>query len=1113
MADSNTKVDMMDKVKVGPLVLENTFKRDHLIKIEKDLQARWQEEKLFEINPPSIEELSSKELTPSEIQAEHPKWMGTFPYPYMNGSLHLGHAFTISKIEFATGFQRMLGKRALFPMGLHCTGMPIKAAADKLIREMEMFGPEFEGYDPENPVPQASAAPPPANKVSDAQKDPSKATKGKIAGKATGLTYQFQIMESIGVPREEIKKFADPLHWLQYFPPIARKDCTEFGARIDWRRTFITTDQNPYYDSFVRWQMNKLHAQKKIKFGKRNTIYSIKDGQPCMDHDRSGGEAVGPQEYTGLKMEVTHWPEAAKQVLNGLQGIEGKKVYMVAATLRPETMYGQTNCFVGTNITYGFFEAANNEVFIISERAARNMAYQGIFAEEGKINKLGEIKGDALVGTKIKAPHSVYEEVWVLPMDGVLATKGTGVVTSVPSDSPDDYATLMDLRKKAEFYKIQPEWASNEPISVITTPNYGGMIAATLCQQMKIQSQKDVKQLAEAKDIAYKEGFFNGTMAIGEFKGEAVQTAKTKVRDSLIEKNLAFKYAEPESLVTSRSGDECIVALVDQWYIDYGEEEWKQTAKRLLSQMNTYFNETRNGFEGVLDWLKQWACSRSYGLGSRIPWDPQFLVESLSDSTIYMSYYTVAYLLQGGDITGKTTGPAGISPADMTDEAWEYVLGSGSFPASSNISQETFDKLKREFQYFYPMDVRSSGKDLIPNHLTFCIYVHAALFPEHHWPQAMRANGHLMLNGKKMAKSTGNSLTLEDSVKKFGADATRLTLADAGDGIEDANFEELTANSAIQRLYTQLAWIEETLANKSALRTGPKDSYWDKVFEEEMNDLAAKTKDAYEKTWYKEALQYGYYGMDNARRSYTEMTSDVGMHYDVLLECIRYTALLVTPIIPHFADHLWTTVLQNSSSIQKARFPEIRPIDKEIINGIEYIRAVLKDTRDRQIALDKKKGKGKGPVVDKSKPLGLRLFIAKTWPAWQNTVLEAVKSSYDEKTDSVDDVKVRVALTEAGLIKNKKAMPYAITLKKRIAEFGATTAFTRTLPFSEIDTLSQLLPHMEKSLKLVSAKLMTVEDAQALLESGVEKDGENGFSQALLDDAQPGSPTSVFYNI
>ena len=47
-----------------------------------------------------------------------------------------------------------------------------------------------------------------------------KAKKGKVAAKATGLQYQFQIMESMGVPREEIKKFADPYFWLKYYPPI-----------------------------------------------------------------------------------------------------------------------------------------------------------------------------------------------------------------------------------------------------------------------------------------------------------------------------------------------------------------------------------------------------------------------------------------------------------------------------------------------------------------------------------------------------------------------------------------------------------------------------------------------------------------------------------------------------------------------------------------------------------------------------------------------------------------------------------------------------------------------------------------------------------------------------
>ena len=158
--------------------------------------------------------------------------------------------------------------------------------------------------------------------------------------------------------------------------------------------------------------------------------------------------------------------------------------------------------------------------------------------------------------------------------------QGTGVVTSVPSDSPDDFQTLTDLRKKPEFYGIDPSWVAFDVVPVISTPNHGDMIAASLVKQLKIQSQKDVKQLAEAKEIAYKEGFYNGTMVIGDFKGESVQEAKPKVRQSMIDKGVAFAYAEREGLVVSRSGDECIVTLMDQWYLDYGEAEWRKITER-----------------------------------------------------------------------------------------------------------------------------------------------------------------------------------------------------------------------------------------------------------------------------------------------------------------------------------------------------------------------------------------------------------------------------------------------------------------------------------------------------------------------------------------------------
>ncbi|KAG8792965.1 cytosolic leucyl tRNA synthetase [Ceratobasidium sp. 428] len=93
-----------------------------------------------------------------------------------------------------------------------------------------------------------------------------------------------------------------------------------------------------------------------------------------MDHNRQDGEGVGPQEYTGIKMKVKQWSEAAAKTLP--EGIQQKKVYLVAATLRPESMYGQTNYFIRKEITYGLYMVKDDAVFLCTHRAIRNMAFR-----------------------------------------------------------------------------------------------------------------------------------------------------------------------------------------------------------------------------------------------------------------------------------------------------------------------------------------------------------------------------------------------------------------------------------------------------------------------------------------------------------------------------------------------------------------------------------------------------------------------------------------------------------------------------------------------------------------------------------------------------------------
>ena len=264
------------------------------------------------------------------------------------------------------------------------------------------------------------------------------------------------------------------------------------------------------------------------------------------------------------------------------------------------------------------FAINDKEAYVCTYRAARNMAFQGTMAVRGQVNQLTEIEGSLLVGTKIKAPLSVNPEVYVLPMDNVLPTKGTGVVTSVPSDSPDDFQTLTDLRKKPEFYKIDPSWCAYDPVPVISTPTYGEMTAPAVVKQLKIQSQKDTKQLAEAKEIAYKEGFYNGTMIIGEFKGLSVQEAKPRVRESLIASGQAIAYAEPEGLIISRSSDECVIALMDQWYLDYGEPSWRAQAEKYVSFYHGAYSPAHSR---ATDSFREWRRTPSRPVTrSRVSW-------------------------------------------------------------------------------------------------------------------------------------------------------------------------------------------------------------------------------------------------------------------------------------------------------------------------------------------------------------------------------------------------------------------------------------------------------------------------------------------------------------
>jgi leucyl-tRNA synthetase len=132
---------------------------------------------------------------------------------------------------------------------------------------------------------------------------------------------------------------------------------------------------------------------------------------------------------------------------------------------------------------YGAFEVSDNDVFICAERSARNMSYQGLSKVHSVPVCLGTFQGEDLMGLPLDAPYAQFKTVYTLPLLTISMSKGTGVVTSVPSDAPDDWAALRDLKQKPklrEKYHITDEMVAFDVVEIIEIPGFGRQAAVTV---------------------------------------------------------------------------------------------------------------------------------------------------------------------------------------------------------------------------------------------------------------------------------------------------------------------------------------------------------------------------------------------------------------------------------------------------------------------------------------------------------------------------------------------------------------------------------------------------------------------------------------------------------
>ncbi|MEM5882947.1 MAG: leucine--tRNA ligase [Candidatus Aenigmatarchaeota archaeon] len=689
------------------------------------------------------------------------------------------------------------------------------------------------------------------------------------------------------------------------------------GFSIDWRRTFITAI-TPTYSRFIEWQYNTLRKKGYVVQGTHPLIWCPKCQSPTGDHDRLEGEGESPIDFILIKFKLD-----SGEILP-------------CGTLRPETIFGVTNIWVNPSIEY-VKARVDSEVWIISKEASEKLKDQ-----LKKVEVLGKIKGEELIGKYVENPKT-KEKVIILPAEFVDPDAASGIVMSVPSHAPYDWIALYELQKNPEKirkYGVEEEVKKIKPISIIKTPGFGEHPAIEVCSSLKIESQKEKEKLDEATTIVYKKEFHQGILKENcqEYSSSKVSECKEKLSKEFVEKGIAEIMWESTGKVICRCGTKNHVKILEnQWFLKYSDLEWKKKALECIRKMKFYPEEVRVQFEKTVEWLKDKACTRKAGLGTNLPWDKEWKVETLSDSTIYMAYYTIARIINENNISAEK----------LTDEVFDYVfLGKGNLEEiskKSKLDRKIIEKMREEFEYFYPVDLRNSGKDLVPNHLTFYIFHHTAIFEEKHWPKAIGVNGYVNVLGVKMSKSKGNIIPLRDLVEKIGSDLVRINLIASNEGLDDADWRE----ESVESYKSKIKFLGEIIKNlKKAKRREIKKV--DLFLRSKIQGHIKNSTQAYEEMRFRSAVQHALFDFANDLKWYIERNSKIeNCNKEILKESIEIMVKLLTPVLPHLCEEFWHK-LGKKSLIATEKWPSYdeSKVDKNVLELEEILKKTLEDLKE-----------------------------------------------------------------------------------------------------------------------------------------------------------------------
>jgi leucyl-tRNA synthetase len=800
------------------------------------------------------------------------KFYALTAYPGTSGFLHVGHLRGYAFADALHRFHRMLGEQVFFPFGVHASGLPPVAWAQK-VRD----------------------------------RDPA----------------TLRSLEEARVPPNERARLEDPEAAARFlgatYPPLLRS----IGILIDPTSYLTTIDDD--YKAFVRWQFRTLHERGALVQG---------------THFASVCPVCGPVAVDAAETDLSSGGDAEVVTYATVPfALEDGRI-LLAATLRPETVYGVTNVWVSVGGTLTVWHHGDRSYLVAPDAAERLVEQHG-----GHVGHA--VPASEVTGLEVRVPLRA-DRVPVVESALVDPRVGTGIVMSVPAHAPADAAALGDLpealRSKIGTPRVLIEIPAGSSLagSEVELLAGHGTPAERALRAVGARGLAERGKVDAATERLYRLEYVRGRMSIPELEGILVRDARDRVAADLVATGSSFPLREFSKPVICRNGHAVMIRRVpDQWFLHYGDAAWKAETQQLAERLTTWPAEYARELRGILDWFDDRPCTRrGRWLGSPFPLDPAWTIEPIADSTFYMAYFVVRRFVAAGR----------LATVQLTDAFFDFVfLGRG--PGEPSVERALLDEVRDEFLYWYPLDVNVGGKEHKRVHFPVFLYTHARLLPAELQPRGILVHAWITgesgtkLSKKEIGAKGGRIPSVETAIAEWGADALRLYYCSAASASQDLEWD----SDEVRAWADRLREVERLARGAAGDGAGPPEL--DRWLDSMMHRTVGRVRAAYLAADLRSAAQAVSVEIPSLLRRYYARGGACGRATDRLVGAwIR----LLAPIAPHLAEELGegrfpglVAVAAFPSEDEFEPSPEAESREEFLERVEEDLRAVLTPSIDR----------------------------------------------------------------------------------------------------------------------------------------------------------------------